>query len=98
MNVYYFKRGPRLFYNWKDLSLEGVVWGRFEGPQSDLDSDGVDEMTAVKRNHPSTITDTRNHLHANRQIFNFCLWKRRIDSSTSLYYISLSLGFGFGST
>ena len=73
-----------MFYNWKDLSLEGVVWGRFEGPQSDLDSDGVDEMTAVKRNHPSTITNTRNHLHANRQILNFCLWKRRIDSTFKL--------------
>ena len=36
-----------MFYNWKDLSLEGVVWGTFEGPQSDLDSDRVDEMTAA---------------------------------------------------
>ena len=36
-----------MFYNWKDLSLEGVVWGTFEEPQSDLDSDRVDEMTAA---------------------------------------------------
>ena len=36
-----------MFYNWKDLSPEGVVWGTFEGPQSDLDSDRVDEMTAA---------------------------------------------------
>ena len=35
-----------MFYNWKDLSPEGVVWGTFEGPQSDLDSDRVDKMTA----------------------------------------------------
>ena len=35
-----------MFYNWKDLSLEGVVWGTFEGPQSDLDSDRVNKMTA----------------------------------------------------
>ena len=36
-----------MFYNWKDLSLEGVVWGTFEEPQSDLDSDRVDKMTAA---------------------------------------------------
>ena len=35
-----------MFYNWKDLSPEGVVWGTFEGPQSDLDSDRVGKMTA----------------------------------------------------
>ena len=35
-----------MFYNWKDLSPEGVVWGTFEGPQSDLDSDRVNKMTA----------------------------------------------------
>ena len=45
--MYNFEKRPRLFYNWKDLSLEGVVWGTFEGPQSDLDSDRVDEMTAA---------------------------------------------------
>ena len=35
-----------MFYNWKDLSPGGVVWGTIEGPQSDLDSDRVDKMTA----------------------------------------------------
>ena len=45
-NVCHFQRRPRLFYNWKDLSPEGVVWGTIEGPQSDLDSDRVNKMTA----------------------------------------------------
>ena len=76
--MYNFERRPRLFYNWKDLSLEGVVWGTFEGPQSDLDSDRVDEMTAASAtiNQQSPIQEiiyTQTDKYLSLQKTNICV-------------------------
>ena len=71
-----------MFYNWKDLSPEGVVWGTIEGPQSDLDSDRVGKMTAnsaiINQQSPiqeivCTQIDNSENLKTNtRLIFRYC--------------------------